>query len=330
MTILSVTRTVSFAAALAFGAVAATADPLPSWNDTAAKARITDFVDAVTDPGGSDYVTPADRIAVFDNDGTLWAEQPLYFQLIFAIDVIGEMAKDDPSILTSDVLKAAAKKDYKVVLAGGEEALVEVMKASHSGMTVEVFQARVADWIVTARHPDTGLAFNQMTYQPMVELLRYLRDEGFKTYIVSGGGIHFMRVLAEDAYNIPNEQVIGSYGMSEYKLIDTVPTIVKSPAIGFNDDKEGKAINIDRIIGKRPIIAGGNSDGDFAMIEWTTAGDGPRLGLIVHHTDADREYAYDRDSHIGRLVNGLDKGPGMGWLIVDMAKDWARIYTGQQ
>jgi len=330
MTLLSVSRTVSFVAALAFGAVAASADPLPSWNDTAAKQRITDFVDAVTDPDGSDYVTPADRIAVFDNDGTLWAEQPLYFQVVFAVDVIGEMAKDDPSTLTSDVLKAAANKDYKAVIDGGEEALVEVMKTSHSGMTVEVFQSRVADWMATARHPDTGLPFNEMTYQPMVELLRYLRDEGFKTYIVSGGGIHFMRVLADQAYNIPNEQVIGSYGMSEYKMIDGTPTIVKSPAIGFNDDKEGKPINIDRIIGKRPIIAGGNSDGDFAMIEWTTAGDGPRLGLFVHHTDADREYAYDRDSHIGKLAKGLDEASQRGWLIVDMAKDWARIYTGRQ
>ena len=330
MTILSVTRTVSFAAALAFGAVAATADPLPSWNDTAAKARITDFVDAVTDPDGSDYVTPADRIAVFDNDGTLWAEQPMYFQIAFAIDAIGEMAKDDPSILTSDALKAAAAKDYKAVIAGGEEAILEVMEVAHFGMTVEAFQSRVATWVATARHPDTGLPFDQMTYQPMVELLRYLRDEGFKTYIVSGGGIHFMRVMAEEAYNIPPEQVIGSYTETEYKVIDGVPTIIKSPAIGFNDDKEGKPINIDRIIGKRPIIAGGNSDGDFAMIEWTTAGDGPRLGLIVHHTDAEREYAYDRDSHIGKLVKGLDEGPGMGWLIVDMAQDWARVYTGAQ
>jgi len=238
------------------------------------------------------------------------------------------MAKDDPSILTSDVLKAAANKDYKAVIDGGEQALVEVMKTSHSGMTVEVFQSRVADWMATARHPDTGLPFNEMTFQPMVELLRYLRDEGFKTYIVSGGGIHFMRVLADQAYNIPNEQVIGSYGTSEYTVIDGTPTIHKSPAIGFNDDKEGKPINIDRIIGKRPIIAGGNSDGDFAMIEWTTAGDGPRLGLIVHHTDATRAYAYDRDSHIGKLDKGLDKGPDMGWLIVDMANDWSRIYTG--
>ncbi|WP_425046414.1 HAD family hydrolase [Primorskyibacter sp. S87] len=305
------------------------ADPLPSWNNTDSKTRIIDFVETVTDPASDSYVTPGDRIATFDNDGTLWGEQPLYFQLIFAIDVIGAMAQDDPSILTSDTLKAAANRDYKAVLDGGKESILEAMKVSHSGMSVDEFQARVAEWLATATHPDTGLRYDQMTYQPMVELLRYLRDEGFKTYIVSGGGIHFMRVFAEEAYGIPPEQVIGTYTATEYRTGDDGPQIVKAPAIGFVDDKEGKPINIDRIIGKRPVIAGGNSDGDFAMIEWSTAGEGPRLGLIVHHTDAAREYSYDRDSHIGQLVDGLDKGPGMGWLIVDMAQDWDRIYTGR-
>lgn len=322
-----VSRVFPFCAALLL-AQTAFADPLPSWKDTDAKARIITFVEDVTNPDSDNYVTVADRIATFDNDGTLWAEQPMYFQLIFAIDVIGEMAKDDPSILSSDALKAAANKDYKAVIEGGKPAILEIMKVSHSGMSVEAFQARVAEWVAGARHPKTGLGYDQMTYQPMVELLRYLRDEGFKTYIVSGGGIHFMRVFAEQAYGIPSEQVIGTYTETEYQMIDGTPTIVKAPAIGFVDDKEGKPVNIDRIIGKRPIIAGGNSDGDFAMIEWTTAGDGPRLGLIVHHTDAEREYAYDRDSHIGQLVDGLDRGPDMGWLIVDMEKDWARIYTG--
>lgn len=317
-------------AAFTLASTALWADPLPSWNDTDAKARIISFVEQVTDPALETYVTPSDRIATFDNDGTLWGEQPLYFQLIFGIDVIAEMAKDDPSILTSDALKAAAAKDYKAVIEGGKPAILDVMKVSHSGMSVETFQARVADWVATARHPDTGLRYDQMTYQPMVELLRFLRDEDFKTYIVSGGGIHFMRVFAERAYGIPTEQVIGTYTETEYKVENGVPTIIKAPAIGFVDDKEGKPVNIERIIGKRPIIAGGNSDGDFAMVEWTTAGDGPRLGLIVHHTDADREYAYDRDSHIGQLVDGLDLGPQMGWLIVDMAKDWGRIYTGAQ
>ncbi|KUJ86155.1 HAD family hydrolase [Ruegeria marisrubri] len=307
----------------------AAADPLPSWNETQARDRIVTFVESVTDPESPDYVTPSDRIAVFDNDGTLWAEQPAYFQLFFAFDLLAELAAEDPSILSSDTLKAAAEGDLETVLKGGEEALIEVVNASHSGQSVDEFQTDVEEWLDASQHPDTGMAFDEMTYQPMVELLRYLRDEGFKTYIVSGGGIHFMRVFAEQAYGIPPEQILGTYGNSTYDVIDGVPTIVKAPGIAFVDDKEGKAINIDRIIGKRPIFAAGNSDGDFAMLEWTTSGQGPRFGLIVHHTDAEREWAYDRDSHIGRLANGLDKGPDMGWLIVDMAKDWSRVYTGR-
>ncbi len=315
---------------VAFGAVtavAALADPLPSWSDTDSKARIIAFVDQVTDPASDSYVPPADRIATFDNDGTLWAEQPVYFQLIYAIDRIGEMAAEDPSLLDDPVLKAAAEKDYDTLVQGGTEALGKVVAVSHMG-PVEAFEASVANWLATARHPQTGMAYDTMTYQPMVELLRYLRDEEFKTYIVSGGGIHFMRVFAEQAYGIPNEQVIGTYTETEYVVENGVPMIVKKPGIAFVNDKAGKAINIDRIIGKRPILAGGNSDGDFAMLEYSTAGDGARLGLLIHHTDGDREYAYDRDSHIGQLVDGLDKGPDMGWLIVDMAQDWQRVYTG--
>ncbi|WP_372570718.1 HAD family hydrolase [Ruegeria jejuensis] len=308
----------------------ALADPLPSWNDTDSKARIISFVENVTDTASDDYVTPSGRIAVFDNDGTLWGEQPVYFQLIYAVDAFQKMAQDDPDLITSDVLKAAAEGDYSALAEGGKEAVIEVLGATHSGLSVDDFQDSVADWVATANHPVTGLRYDQMTYQPMVELLRYLRDEGFKTYIVSGGGIHFMRVFAEAAYGIPAEQVIGTYTETSYEVIDGVPTIVKQPAIGFVDDKEGKPINIDRIIGKRPIIAGGNSDGDYAMVEWTTAGDGPRLGLIVHHTDGEREVAYACDSHIGRLCDGLANGPALGWLIVDMAKDWSRIYTGAQ
>lgn len=308
----------------------ALADPLPSWSDTEARDRIIAFVDSVTDAESADYVTPSDRIAVFDNDGTLWGEQPVYFQLIYAVEEIQKMAADDPSILTSDALKAAAAGDYAALAEGGEEGLIEVINVSHTGRSVADFQAEVAEWLATAKHPTTGLGYDQMTYQPMVELLSYLRDEDFKTYIVSGGGIHFMRVFAERAYGIPNEQVIGSYGNSSYEVLDGQPTIVKQPGVAFVDDKEGKPINIDRIVGKRPVIAGGNSDGDFAMIEWTTAGDGPRLGLIVHHTDAEREVAYDCDSHIGKLCDGLEKGPDMGWLIVDMAKDWSTVYTGSR
>lgn len=304
------------------------ADPLPSWTQSASKDAIVNFVEAVTDPNGSGYVTPTDRIAVFDNDGTLWAEQPVYFQFIFAMDRLAEMAKQDPTILTTSTLKAAADGDLATILEGGHDALIEVVNASHSGSSVEDFQVAVADWLSTSQHPDTGLPYDQMTYQPMVELLRYLRDEGFKTYIVSGGGLHFMRVFAEQAYGIPTEQILGTYGTTSFAEVDGVPTIVKEPGIVFVDDKEGKPINIERTIGKRPILAGGNSDGDFAMLQWTTAGGGPRLGVLVHHTDAEREWAYDRESAIGRLEDGLDLGPDMGWVIVDMAQDWSRIYTG--
>jgi phosphoserine phosphatase len=314
-------------AVVAMAQVAA-ADPLPSWNDGDAKARIVTFVDAVSDPTSDSYITPADRIAVFDNDGTLWAEQPAYFQLIFAIDRLREMAAADPSILTNDTLKAAAEGDMDTLMAGGDAALIEVVNLTHSGVSVSDFQASVADWLASARHPDTGLGYDQMTYQPMIELLRYLRDEGFTTYIVSGGGVHFMRAFTQEAYGIPNRQIIGSLGETTYAVVQGVPTITKAPGIAFIDDKDTKPVAIDRIIGQRPIFAAGNSDGDFAMVEWVTAGDGPRFGMIVHHTDAAREYAYDRDSHIGNLNKGLDQGPGMGWLIVDMARDWARIYTG--
>lgn len=303
------------------------ADPLPSWNDTAARERIISFVDSVTDVASDDYVTPADRIAVFDNDGTLWGEQPVYFQLLFAIDEIKAKAAEDPSFLTSDALKAAAAGDIAALAEGGMDALLEVIDATHAGLAVDDYQANVAAWLETAKHPTTGLGYDDMTYQPMVELLSYLRDEDFKTYIVSGGGIHFMRVFAERAYGIPTEQVIGTYTETTYDVVDGVPVITKAPGIAFVDDKEGKPINIERIIGKRPVIAGGNSDGDFAMMEWTTAGDGARLGVLIHHTDAEREVAYDCDSHIGRLCDGLEKGPDMGWVIVDMAKDWSTVYT---
>ncbi len=316
------------AAAVFMAPLIVSADPLPSWATSDSKDQIIAFVDAVTDPHSTEYVTPAERIAVFDNDGTLWAEQPVYFQLTFAMDRLAEMAEADPSTLSTPTLKAAAQGDLNAIVEGGHNALVEVLNASHSGLSVEEFQASVAKWLGTARHPDTGLPYDQMTYQPMVELLRYLRDEGFRTYIVSGGGLHFMRVFAEDAYGIPPEQVLGTYTGTTYETADGKPTILKAPGIAFVDDKEGKPINIERTIGRRPILAGGNSDGDFAMLEWTTAGHGPRLAILVHHTDAEREWAYDRESPIGKLVDGLDKGPDLGWVIVDMAQDWDRIYTG--
>jgi len=314
------------AAALISGA--ALADPLPSWKGTEAKSDIIAFVSSVTDPASGDYVTTSDRIAVFDNDGTLWSEQPVYFQLLFAVDRLRDLAESDPSILTTDALKAAAAGDLKTALAGGEEALLEIVAASHSGVTVDEFLATTRAWLDTARHPKTGLAYCDMVYQPMLELLRYLRDEGFSTYIVSGGGVHFMRAFAEDVYGIAPENVIGSVGKSTYQIVDGVASIMKDPGIAFIDDKAGKPVAIDQKIGKRPIFVGGNSDGDFEMLEWSTAGDGPRFGLIVHHTDALREWAYDRESHIGRLDRGLDEAASRGWLLVDMAKDWATVYPG--
>ncbi len=312
------------------GLIAATqvawADPLPSWNDTAAKQSIIQFVENVTNSGSDTYVTPSDRIAVFDTDGTLWAEKPVYFQLIFAVQRVAALAAENPDMLTSDALRAAANADMQGVLASGEKGLLEIIDASHSGLTVEAFQTAVSDWLETARHPDTGQAYDEMIYQPMLELLSYLRDQDFKTFIVSGGGVHFIRAFAENAYNIPPEQVIGSATNSSYQMVDGVPAVVKDPGIAFIDDKEGKPVAIDSKIGRRPIFVGGNSDGDFEMLQWATSGTGPRLGLIVHHTDADREFGYDRESAVGKLVRGLDEGPDNGWLIVDMAKDWSKVW----
>ncbi|MEM7120300.1 MAG: HAD family hydrolase [Pseudomonadota bacterium] len=307
-------------------APSAMADPLPSWNSSETKQQIIGFVETVSDPSHVDFVPADQRVAVFDNDGTLWSEQPLYFQLVFAMDRLGELAKEDPSILTSDVLRAAAAGDVEGVMAGGKEGLLEVVDASHSGLSTEAFQSAVADWLDTSAHPQSGQRYDAMVYQPMLELLSYLRDRGFRTYIVSGGGIDFMRVFAERVYGIPPEQVIGSMGNMSYQVVDGVPTIMKEPGIHFIDDKDAKPIGIARDIGRRPILVAGNSDGDFEMLEWATSGDGARLGMIVHHTDYEREWAYDRDSHIGRLERGLDEGPDRGWLIIDMAADWATVY----
>ncbi|MCL5776156.1 haloacid dehalogenase-like hydrolase [Limibaculum sp. FT325] len=314
------------ALAIACAPLAATADPLPSWNETEAKSRIIAFVEGVTDTGSASYVSPADRVAVFDNDGTLWAEQPVYFQFLYAVDRLKEKAAGDPSILASDVLKAAAAGDMKAVAASGKKGLLEIVEVSHSGMSVDAFIADARAWLDSARHPQTGMSYDAMIYQPMLELLSYLRDEEFTTYIVSGGGVHFIRSFSDDAYNIPAEQVIGSIGKSGYMVTDAGPIIMKDPGIVFIDDAEGKPLAIDTRIGKRPIFAAGNSDGDFQMLEWTTTGDGPRFGMIVHHTDAEREWAYDRDSHVGRLDRGLDEAGTRGWLLVDMARDWEQVW----
>lgn len=319
----------ALALAAALVAVQAAADPLPSWRGGAAKTRIAEFVERVTAPGSSDYVTPEARIAVFDNDGTLWAEKPVYFQFLFALDRLREMAEADPSILTSDALRAGAAGDMETVAAAGEKGLLEIVSTTHSGLSTEAFMDEARAWLAEARHPQTGMAYDGMTYQPMLEMLAYLRDEGFSTYIVSGGGVHFIRAFSVDAYNVPPENVVGSMGNASYASVEGVPTVMKDPGVFFVDDKAGKPIAIEGRIGRRPIIAVGNSDGDFEMLEWTTAGDGPRLGVLVHHTDAEREFAYDRESHVGKLDRGLDEAEARGWLLVDMARDWDRVWSGE-
>ncbi|WP_204113464.1 HAD family hydrolase [Shimia biformata] len=312
--------------ALFLAATPALSDPLPSWNEGANKSAIISFVETVTDPDSADYVTPSARIAVFDNDGTLWAEQPVYFQLIFAVEQVAEMAAADPSILTTDALRAAAAMDYHALAETGEEGLIEVVRASHSDVPLDEFMDNVSSWLDQARHPTTGMRYDEMIYQPMLELLTYLRDEGFSTYIVSGGGVQFIRAFAEDAYGIPPEQVIGSSVTSRYEVVDGVPQIIKGADLFFVDDKAGKPVGIMHHIGRRPILAAGNSDGDFQMLEFTTGGDGARLGLIVHHTDAEREFAYDREGHVGVLNRGQDEAADRGWLLVDMADDWAKVF----
>ncbi len=310
--------------------VAAMADPLPSWNDTANERAIVDFVTRATDPTSDDFVPEVERIAVFDNDGTLWSEQPLYFQGIFALDMLREKAKADPSILKDDVLKAAAAGDVKVVMASGSAGLAEIVDVSHANISVEDFKASAREWLTTTKHPTSGLTFAEMTFQPMVELLSYLRDNGFRTYIVSGGGVDFMRSVSKEAYGIPTWQVIGSEGKKAYEVKDGVPTLWKEGGVDFIDDGAGKPVGIDMAIGQRPVFVAGNSDGDFEMLEWATAGEGPRFGLIVHHTDAKREFAYDRDSSVGKLDKALDQADAHGWHVIDMANDWSRIWTGEK
>jgi phosphoglycolate phosphatase-like HAD superfamily hydrolase len=319
------TLTTLIASAL-LAVTASAADPLPSWNDTAPRKAITGFVEKVTQPGSPDFVPVPERIAVFDNDGCLWAEQPVYFQLFFALDRIKALAPQHPEWKEKEPFASLLKGDVKAALAGGEHALAQIVMATHAGLTTEEFEKTVTDWITTAKHPTTGKLHTEMVYQPMLELLDYLRANGFKTFIVSGGGIEFMRPWTEKVYGIPPEQVIGSSGGLKYELRDGKPVLIKLPEIAHNDDKDGKPVGIQRHIGRRPIFAAGNSDGDFQMLEWTTSGPGPRFGLLIHHTDADREWAYDRNSHIGKLDLGLDEGPKLGWTIVSMKNDWKTIH----
>lgn len=299
---------------------------LPSWNDSASKSEIIAFVERVTDKGSDDYVPPAERIAVFDNDGTLWAETPYYFQLQFAIDRVKALANRHPEWRDSPALSAVLDDDLDALLASGEKGLMELIMASHAGMTTDKFAAAVRDWTRSARHPRFDRPYVELTYAPMRELLDYLRANGFKTWIVSGGGIDLLRVISEDLYGIPPEQVVGSSIKTRFEMHDGTPSLVKLPEIDFIDDKEGKPVAIHRHIGRRPIAAFGNSDGDHQMLQWTAAGDGARLCVLVHHTDAEREAAYDRESHIGKLDAALDEANERGWTVIDMKNDWSRVF----
>ncbi len=304
-------------------------EPLPSWNNSASKQAIVKFVKKVTKPDTSNFVPAKKRIAVFDNDGTLWAEQPLYFQLVFIFDRIKELAINHPEWKEQEPYASVLKGDYKASVAGGLKPLLEMVMSTHAGMTTDEFHQIVLDWLTTAKHPTTGKLYTEMVYQPMLELLNYLRANGFRTFIVSGGGIEFMRPWAEQVYGIPPEQVIGSSIKTKYEIYNGKPALVRISELNFIDDKEGKPVGINQHIGHRPIMAFGNSDGDFQMLEWTTGGEGPRLGVLIHHTDAEREWAYDRDSHIGKLDKGLDQAEQRHWILVDMKNDWNKIFKSK-
>ena len=313
-------------ASVALAAPARAGEFLPSWNDGPARARIVEFVQQVTDPTSRSYVPPAERIAVFDNDGTLWSEQPVYFQLAFVVDRVRAIAPQHPEWQAEEPFKSLLAGDLAAVAASGEEGIARLVASTHAGMSVDEFRAIVAQWLATARHPRFKRPYTDLVFVPMQELLVYLRANGFRTFIVSGGGVDFMRVLSERAYGIPPEQVIGSTLATRYEVVDGKPVIVRLPKIEFVDDQAGKPIGINRSIGRRPILAAGNSDGDLQMLEYTTGASGPRLGLIVHHDDAEREYAYDRQSSIGRLDKALDAAAQRGWIVVSMKSDWNRVY----
>jgi phosphoglycolate phosphatase-like HAD superfamily hydrolase len=305
----------------------ATDDPLSSWNDGAAKRAIVDFVQRVTTPGGKDFVPEPERIATFDNDGTLWAEQPIYFQFAFVFDRIKALAPQHPEWKTTPPYQAVLEGDMKALAAAGEKGLLEVIAVTHTGMTTDEFSKIVADWTATAQHPRFKRPYIECVYQPMLELLAYLRANGFKTFIVSGGGVEFMRVFADKVYGIPPEQVVGSSGVVKFQMgADGKPVLLKEAKVEFIDDGPGKPVGINRFIGRRPIFAFGNSDGDQQMLEWTAAGSGARFMGLVHHTDAEREWAYDRTSHIGRLDKALDEANAKGWTVVSMKDDWKTIF----
>lgn len=304
----------------------AKSDPLPAWNEGAVKKSLTDFVTRVTSQGGPDFVPVPERIATFDNDGCLWAEQPAYFQLLFAVDRVKALAPQHPEWSTEQPFKAVLDGDMNALAAAGEKAIADLVIATHAGMTTDEFAKVVTDWTVSTRHARFQRPYTELIYQPMLELLAYLRGNGFKTYIVSGGGIEFMRVFSERVYGIPPEQVIGSSIVTLFEIRNGEPVLIRQRKIDFIDDKVGKPVAINKFIGRRPILAFGNSDGDHEMLQWAAAGAGARLMGIVHHTDAEREWAYDRQSHIGRLDKALDEGTAKGWTIVDMKRDWREMF----
>ncbi|PDT04496.1 haloacid dehalogenase [Rhizobium chutanense] len=302
-------------------------DLLPSWNDTAARSRIIDFVKATVTEGGAGYVAREDRIAVFDNDGTLWCEQPYYIQLGFMLDRVKTLAPQHPEWKTKEPFKSILDDDLKGIARGGEMGVVELGMATHAGMTTDEFNRIVSDWFSAAKHPKTGRLYTDMTYLPMRELLDYLRANDFTTYIVSGGGVEFMRPVMEKLYGIPPQQVVGSTIVTQYALVGEVPVLKRLPKVDFVDDGPGKPAGINKFIGRKPIFAAGNSDGDYEMLRWTTAANGPGFAMIVHHTDGDREYAYDRQSSIGKLDTALDEAERRNWLVVDMKNDWKTIFA---
>jgi phosphoglycolate phosphatase-like HAD superfamily hydrolase len=301
-------------------------DPLPSWNEGMAKQSIISFVEAVTSETGPDFIKPADRIAVFDNDGTLWTEQPYYFQLQFGIDRVKALAPAHPDWRTNKLIQAVLADDINTVLSFGEKGLVELIMTTHAGITTDEFSQIVKDWINTAKHPKTGKLYKEMVFQPMLEVLDYLRANGFKTWIVSGGGVDFMRPWTEEVYGIPAEQVIGSSIKTAFEMREGNPVLMKLPEINFIDDKEGKPVGIHHYIGKKPVAAFGNSDGDLQMLQYTASNHLKSLCVYIHHSDSVREWAYDRNSHIGKLDKGLDEATEKSWTVVDMKNDWIKIY----
>jgi len=305
-------------------------DPLPSWNDNATKARIVDFVRAVSDPDDPAFVEPSGRIATFDNDGTLWVEQPIYTEMAFALHRVKELAQVHPEWKTQQPFKAVIEGDKDALLASGHRGLAEIIMASHSGMSARLFDTIVTEWVRDARHPKFEQPYTELVYQPQIELLRYLEANGFKTFIVSGGSVEFMRTFTEQVYAIPPERVVGSSIETRYELQGGKPSLLRLPEVAFVDDKAGKPVGIYKHIGQRPILAFGNSDGDFEMLQWTTTGSGgARLGVILRHDDAEREYAYDRESSVGKLDRALDTASGAGWLIVSMKNDWNAVFADE-